>query len=72
MLSWEPHRKGTAGSWLACDRDLAPVSFHELPADGQPQAGAGRAAAPARFPAVEALEEVRLIFGGNARTGVDH
>src|SRR5689334_21759917 len=64
----EPHHRTTAGASVRAD--LAAVRAGEVPHEAQAEAGAAHFAGVAR--AVEALEHVVELAGGNAAAAVAH
>src|SRR5258706_2623932 len=69
---WQRKRKTGAFSRLAFDGYLATVSLHHLLDDSQAQPGAAGCAGPGGVRAIEALEEVREMFGRNANPAILH
>src|SRR5689334_7696996 len=62
----QDHRYGRAGAYLARDRDPTAVSFDKALTDRQAQPGAAFRTRARRIDAIEALEEMRQMFGRNA------
>ena len=66
----QPHRKRRALTGLTVHRNFSTQLPDNLAADGQPQAGAGRAGLAAGLAAIEPLKQVGVIFGGAAVAAV--
>src|ERR1035441_6907933 len=66
------HRKGAAHAHFTCYLNAAAVGIDDGLADRQAEPVAALGAGPGLVGAVEALEDVREVFGGNALAGIDH
>ena len=63
----EGESQGGAGALpVAGGGEAAPVGFGECFGDGEPDAGSALVGLPGGVAAVEALEDVRELFGGHA------
>ena len=68
MTEWQSNSEGCSVAVLASERELASVSFDTPPRNRKPQAGPTPFSRPSFVDAVEAVKDIRLMFGRNSRS----
>ena len=58
--------KGRSLAWRACDPDVASMGLDDVFYDREPEPGASGVAGSVLMDAVESLEDVGLVIGGDA------